>query len=363
MYDFFFFFLCLYYCKPCNITKKLFEELHIQGLVYGNAEAKHAVEIYGEIIQKYMLNSGTKGYEPNEFFAAYKGHLRIPADGVAYTLRFKNLNSGDNNSAISNEYFFTIDTPKDWGLLRLLAHIESAPCFTQLRTKEQLGYIVWSFPNIFRGLISFRVVIQSVIAHPLKLDERIENFLHDFRNQLVSMDSQVFESNKKGIINNLLEKTKGIRQQLDRYWKEFEFNLFFLFFSSSGQSLLNQIVAKEVSKLSLKDVLTFFDEYILGLKKTRAKLSIQCFGKGHRNVEEEKEEEKNDVCVLGVEDISTIRSNHQNEKKKSTTNKANVTKKGCSMLFFLKKGVKKKNNNAKSFELILTKQKRKKKER
>ncbi|ETO29022.1 hypothetical protein RFI_08104 [Reticulomyxa filosa] len=165
-----------------------------------------------------------------------------------------------------------------------MSHMASVPCFDQLRTKEQLGYLVWSFPDNVRGTMSFRVVIQSTVAHPIKLDERIEQFLQDFRKELAATTTETLESNKEGVINDLLEKTKGISQQLAHYWNEFGvINLLLLLYLFNGRYQFDRrsLVANVIARLSLENILSFYDEFILGSKNTLSKLSVQCFSKSN----------------------------------------------------------------------------------
>jgi insulysin len=61
-------------------------------------------------------------------------------------------------------------------LLGLLAQIASEPCFDQLRTKEQLGYLVFSGVRKQPGMMGFRIIIQSE-RDPIYLENRIEAFL------------------------------------------------------------------------------------------------------------------------------------------------------------------------------------------
>ncbi|ETO32182.1 hypothetical protein RFI_04936 [Reticulomyxa filosa] len=272
--------------------RQLFAQVFVEGLVYGNAEAKQATDTYSHLIDKHLLKNKTpKIYPPKDILAARKGSLKVPANGYTHALRFENFNSDDNNNAIGNDYFFAIDTPKDWAVLKLMAHMTSVPCFDQLRTKEQLGYLVWSFSDIARGLMSFRVTIQSVVADPIKLDERVELFLQDFRKQLAATNKDTFESNKEGVVNDLLEKTKGVGQQFGEYWNELE--------NWRYQFERRENVAQEIKKLTLENILEFYDEYILGSKGTRSKLSVQCFGKDFKIPEEKTHDlEKNKVYLL-----------------------------------------------------------------
>jgi hypothetical protein len=65
-------------------------------------------------------------------------------------------------------------------LLELFCHLVDEPCFDQLRTKEQLGYLVGSGVRRSRGVQGFRVIVQSA----RKLDhvnQRIELFIDSIR--------------------------------------------------------------------------------------------------------------------------------------------------------------------------------------
>ena len=91
---------------------------------------------------------------------------------------------------------FMCDKQSDFAPLRLFAHLINAPCFDQLRTKEQLGYIVWSFGDMTKGFRTFRIMIQSNNANPNKLNCRIESFLNSFGDFIEKMDDETFNVNK-----------------------------------------------------------------------------------------------------------------------------------------------------------------------
>ncbi|ETO29023.1 insulysin unit 3 (M16 family) [Reticulomyxa filosa] len=92
--------------------QNLFEEIFVEGLIYGNAEPDQIKQIYAKLIQKYILKDGkSKVYPLKDYLVSRKGALKIPANGLTHTLRFENFNSNDNNSAIGNNYFYTADTP------------------------------------------------------------------------------------------------------------------------------------------------------------------------------------------------------------------------------------------------------------
>jgi insulysin len=65
-------------------------------------------------------------------------------------------------------------------LLELFCHLVKEPCFDQLRTKEQLGYVVDSGVRCIRDVQGFRVIVQS--SHELEsVDQRIELFIDSIK--------------------------------------------------------------------------------------------------------------------------------------------------------------------------------------
>jgi insulysin len=60
-------------------------------------------------------------------------------------------------------------------LLEILNQVIQAECFNQLRTIEQLGYIVFSGIKADCGVLSLRVIIQSSVKYGTVLVPSIKN--------------------------------------------------------------------------------------------------------------------------------------------------------------------------------------------
>ena len=85
------------------------------------------------------------------------------------------------NSAI--EYFLqtaTEESLSDRCKLMLMSHMLQDPAFDQLRTKEQLGYIVWTTSRRSIGVSGLRIIIQSE-RDTVHLEQRIESFLGGYQ--------------------------------------------------------------------------------------------------------------------------------------------------------------------------------------
>lgn len=91
------------------------------------------------------------------------------------------------------------------------------PAFDQLRTKEQLGYIVFTTLRGFSTTSGLRFLIQSERT-PEYLDGRVEAFLARFAETLDTMSEADFEGHKRSLIVKRLEKLRNLDQESSRHW-------------------------------------------------------------------------------------------------------------------------------------------------
>jgi insulysin len=90
--------------------------------------------------------------------------------------------------------------------------------FDQLRTKEQLGYLVWSGICIGCTTVAYRIYIQSERT-PGYLETRIDAFLQSYENTMQDMPDAEFVNHKRSIIAKVLEKLKNLSQESNRLWR------------------------------------------------------------------------------------------------------------------------------------------------
>ncbi|KAJ2672281.1 metalloprotease [Coemansia spiralis] len=139
-------------------------------------------------------------------------------------------------------------------LALLAAHVVKQPFFNQLRTVEQLGYIVWSSwvdPGKTHGANSLCFVVQGTNnAWYLRL--RIEAFLCNFRNMLEAMSSEEFAAIIKGLVETNKEHSK--RKLGKQFWTCIE--------SGHYDFEQTEAVCAQLQMLTLSDLLMFWDTYI-----------------------------------------------------------------------------------------------------
>ncbi|CBJ49276.1 conserved unknown protein [Ectocarpus siliculosus] len=103
-------------------------------------------------------------------------------------------NPEETNSAVELTFQVCLDGVRERALLNLFTHLVKDKCFDHLRTKEQLGYLVWSGGSVHGGYVyNARFIVQSNDRSPRYLDGRVESFIAGFREfgwRLISFEDE-----------------------------------------------------------------------------------------------------------------------------------------------------------------------------
>ncbi|KAJ1565819.1 Insulinase (Peptidase M16), partial [Nowakowskiella sp. JEL0078] len=195
-----------------QFVSTLFKNYYIEGLVHGNIEepeAKHLVSIVQDEFAGSSLPLSARGQLMRTVIIPRAKpllvHLEVP-------------NAQNLNSAV--EYYIQIGDSLDQrlrGHSMLFQQIISEPCFDQLRTKEQLGYLVHSGLRRNTRMIGFRIIVQSE-REPEYVEQRIEEFLKSTKNIVVDLTEEEFRKHISSVTLQLLEKDKNLRKESNRLW-------------------------------------------------------------------------------------------------------------------------------------------------
>ncbi|CAL8256778.1 unnamed protein product [Lota lota] len=142
--------------------------------------------------------------------------VQVP-DGGWYV--YQQRNEVHNNCGIEIYYQTDMQTTRENMLLELFCQIISEPCFNTLRTKEQLGYIVFSGPRRANGVQGLRFIIQSEKA-PHYLESRVEAFLRTMETSVGEMTDEAFQKHIQALAIRRLDKPKKLAAECAKYWGE-----------------------------------------------------------------------------------------------------------------------------------------------
>jgi insulysin len=106
---------------------------------------------------------------------------------------------------------------KGIAVLDLIAHMAYNSAYNMLRTQQQLGYIVSaSARKTAGGGWGMSVVVQSSVALPEVLEERIEDWIVAFRQELADMDPEDIAAEAAAVVSQLLKKDQKLSQEASR---------------------------------------------------------------------------------------------------------------------------------------------------
>ena len=238
---------------------------HLEVLVHGNVAPNVATTLTMSLLD---------AFEPCIPFAMPEQRVVQLATGQEYVYRFEEFNPENTNSCLEIIYQIGPMALAENAILALVHHLIKEPAFNELRTEEQLGYLVHTSIHTcgddIKGLL---LMIQSDAYDPLHLDTRVEAFWVRFRTTLVQMTAEDFSSNVNAVVKNFLEQNKNVGEESSRYWdviskKNYMFQKY-------------QQIAEHVKVIHKNQVLIFWDKYLSQGSPHRKKLSIQVFSKAH----------------------------------------------------------------------------------
>ncbi len=221
-----------------NHVSAFYKKVYLEGLVYGDWLVEEAQQL-GKRLQ-HLLSLVTKP-------SAESSRELINLDKRGSLLREKAISHQD--SAIIVYYQSRMATPERVALFSLLNHTMSSTFFHELRTKQQLGYMVGTgyLPlNRHPGMIFY---VQSPTTGPRQLLEAIDEFIADFNYAVMQITNEQWESTKQGMISQIMEHDTNLKTRSQRYWvslgnRDYGFNQ-------------REMVVAEVEKLTRAHLIKF----------------------------------------------------------------------------------------------------------
>lgn len=259
---------------------QLLAQCHIEVLAHGNLHKEEALQIT-DLAEKILKPK----HLPVSQWSSRRNLLLPPGSNFIYERQLKD--PANVNHCIEYSLFMGLVSDRDLrAKILLIAQMTDEPAFNQLRTIEQLGYVVFSGPVFGDTWAGYRVLIQSE-KDCRYLEGRIEHFLNQFEKTLAEMSEEDFESHKRAVINKRLEKLKNLTQEGNRFWNHMFSDMYDFLLGKwcplslscgSSEKLIMSNVADEDVKhtkpLTKAQIQETFAHYISPVSSHRAKLSV-----------------------------------------------------------------------------------------
>ena len=122
-----------------------------------------------------------------------------------------------NNSCFYREYVLGEDTPEMRAASLVISQALQQPFFTEMRTNQQLGYIVWSYTRSRDETLYLSFVIQSEAFTADDVNQRADDFIASTPELLVAMDKETFQQLKESAIEKLKKKPMSISERARKF--------------------------------------------------------------------------------------------------------------------------------------------------
>jgi insulysin len=246
-----------------SFSKTLYKNTYLEGFVYGDMTKEMAIES-----AKYLLlKTETEAIEREKTFEVdFLTQSEPESVQQVETLEV-------NNSCFNRQYFLGMDSPKMRAVGDLITLSTQQAFYNEMRTNQQLGYIVWSYDTNYEKTLVLIYTIQSGAFDAAEVEKRADKLLATFPKLISELPDESFEAMKQAAIEKLEEKAKSISKAASKY-KTIVFE-----HEADFNRDKNTIAAlKEIKKEEVVDILSKTLDH-----KTRRMVTNLLFAKQHEN--------------------------------------------------------------------------------
>lgn len=238
-----------------NYGKQVLAEVAYEGIAYGNLREK----VVRTKLREVLHSLRAKPLPPER--RAQQQTVRLDKK---YSYAFM---TESNNNALIRVMTLGARTPKRDALLRIIDTHISAPFYTELRTKQQLGYIVHAGLHYRKKALGLRFIVQSESFSPPAIQQRIEHFLPLMAVQLAGLSAEKLADYRRSIVQKLQQPEKNIFERHQRLQAEA--------LRLDGNFAYRQRVIAALREITKDEVLAAWEKML-----KRGELSVALFAKG-----------------------------------------------------------------------------------
>jgi insulysin len=250
-------------------VQRMFKTGNIEMLVHGNANTATAQQL-----AKIVAGTFSPQDDSSKCPRTPMRVREFPKGSTPHVFQYKSPNAETISSAALNSYQMGPRSIERDVRCELLQSILHEPIFDQLRTKEQLGYIVATKLKRNFGTQNVQIIVQSPSKSAEFLSKRVEDYLNTFlKTTLSSLSPAALQSHIAALANEKLAPFKTAFEEAGMMWSEI----------STRQYRFDRrfLEVEALREITSDDILKLYAETIVG--SSRRVSSFQIFGKDHTN--------------------------------------------------------------------------------
>jgi secreted Zn-dependent insulinase-like peptidase len=239
---------------------QLLASLRIDAMFHGNGDENDARTLLA-LVTRYLHPSATA------VVPRFSGVVKMPAR----TRVVDELAIAHDDSAIIVYQQGVDNSLRSRALVNLLATLMEPSFFDTLRTQQQLGYVVSAGTLPILNVNGLTFTIESPVADPLVLEQRINVFLASYGSVLAAMTDEQFNGIKSGLLNELTQLPTQMNDLSGRYWGDI------LLEETTIDSQLK--MAGAVAQLSRQDAIDYYRDVVMA--PGAARVVARSTGRNH----------------------------------------------------------------------------------
>jgi nardilysin len=190
-------------------------QIGVQGLYHGNVDTDDSALAQKEILALLQARGG--GGLPKKKYP-HQCVIRLPESNHVMLLPAKDPT--DPNTAVAVYFQVSRDNTPDRVMVDLLMEMMYEPLYDQIRTKDQFGYHVSCDSRWTDGVIGMQMQVVTSSKTAQEADDRIEQFLTDFRQTLVEMTEESFMKHLVALAKQKLDMFHALSDETGHFWTE-----------------------------------------------------------------------------------------------------------------------------------------------
>ncbi len=188
-----------------QFRRAFLEDVYVQMLVSGNVEERAA------LATKALVE---------ETFAPRVAHDELAKMGVRQVVKDVHFQPEIENN--DNGWLNILQAPDEsyetGALWALFGHIVNPIFYSELRTNQQLGYIVHAGSYAMNDVPSVLLLVQAPGYAPDEIQKRADAFLKNFAEMLGEMTEAEFAGQKEGLLTIILQKSETLGDLSAKVW-------------------------------------------------------------------------------------------------------------------------------------------------
>ncbi|NRA81691.1 MAG: insulinase family protein, partial [Pseudoalteromonas sp.] len=221
---------------------EFFKALHVECFLHGNWQRSDALKFQKQITEH--LSGSTTIID-----------LTRPLNNITEVEQQRfTLNCSDH--AMVLYYQAQTDNTTEKVQMMVLNHLINQDYFNELRTKQQLGYLVGAGYAPFNTRAGIAFYVQSPKHSADEILQRHQQFINNYVSQINNISEQQWLDTKAGLVTHIAEKDKNLRLRSQRLWlaignRDTEFNM--------QQQLLEALDKLSLTQMQQYIAVTFSD--------------------------------------------------------------------------------------------------------